>query len=133
MAEKPIFKVKLTNDALREILNNPNERQKKLLAKVFAKIDKAKSKAKGKNKDKKKEEPPRVYMVNIPAECGLCGDKSPVVVKSNVTNPDTIVSIRKFWCEHCEERLEALPSRQVAKKLMEVARLLWPDSIRRDS
>jgi len=131
MAEKPIFKVKLTNDALREILNNPNERQKKLLAKVFAKIDKAKTKAKG----KKEEEPPkqpRVYMVSIPVECGLCGDKSPVVVKSNVANPDTIVSVRKFWCEHCEERLEALPSRQVAKKLMEVARLLWPDSMRRD-
>jgi len=127
MAEKPIVDIKaITDERLKEILNNPTKAQQKLLSKVF------KAKAKTKKAEEKEEPlPRRVYIVSIPCKCELCGDETPVEVKSNVANPDTLVAIRKFWCGRCEDTLKELPPYKITEKLMQIARILWPDNIRR--
>jgi len=99
--------------------------------KQLEKFFKKEQKAEAKKKEEPKPEKIPVYIVSIECTCHLCGATSTMKTKSNKRVPESLSKIRLFWCSLCEETLMQMDKAELVKQTLRVARLLWPENIRR--
>ena len=74
-----------------------------------------------KNSPEKKKKKIRTVTVS----CNLCGTPQVISLKC-YTSEELLKRIKIFWCNSCEDTLAELSPEDLAWKLVEMAKKLWP-------